>query len=266
MGVFKRSLAPISTEAWEFLDEEASQILKTKLNGRKVVDFVGPEGFDYAAVNTGRRSKISGKGEEGVSYKLRNVIPLLELKVPFKIKKEEFEALNRGASDVDTGPLIKAAQKLADAENKAIFHGLPAANIDGIVDSSDHSKLDVSDNSEDLLPAIITAVQDLMDRCVTGPYTLLICSEFYKEIYRINNKGYPLNRKIKEIIGDNIQLIYGLGTKGIVLSTRGGDFELVVGQDISLGYEECTSEEVEFYLFETFTFRVNTPEAAVILS
>lgn len=51
-----------------------------------------------------------------------------------------------------------------------------------------------------------------------------------------------------------------------VLSQRGGDFELTVGQDFSIGYLEHSASSVHLYLQESFTFRVLAPEAAVALS
>ena len=49
------------------------------------------------------------------------------------------------------------------------------------------------------------------------------------------------------------------------MSLRGGDFELAVGQDFSIGYLDHSSASILLYLQETFTFRVLTPEAAVPL-
>ena len=53
---------------------------------------------------------------------------------------------------------------------------------------------------------------------------------------------------------------------GVVLSTRGGDFELHIGQDISIGYLGHTDTAVRLYLQETFTFLPLTAEAAVVLA
>jgi uncharacterized linocin/CFP29 family protein len=52
----------------------------------------------------------------------------------------------------------------------------------------------------------------------------------------------------------------------VVMSTRGGDFELIIGQDFSVGYLDHTSTSVLLYLQESFTFRVLSPEAAVPLT
>ncbi len=48
--------------------------------------------------------------------------------------------------------------------------------------------------------------------------------------------------------------------------SRGGDFDLHIGQDFSIGYSSHTDAAVRLYLQETFTFLLLTAEAAVALS
>ena len=50
------------------------------------------------------------------------------------------------------------------------------------------------------------------------------------------------------------------------MSLRGGDFELVVGEDLSLGYCDRDDAGARFFLEETMLFRVNGGEAAVGLA
>jgi len=50
-----------------------------------------------------------------------------------------------------------------------------------------------------------------------------------------------------------------------VLSRRGGDFEMTVGQDLTIGYKIHNAREVELYFTESFTFRVLELAAAVEL-
>jgi uncharacterized linocin/CFP29 family protein len=51
----------------------------------------------------------------------------------------------------------------------------------------------------------------------------------------------------------------------IVISQRGGDYDLEVGEDFSIGYSGADGSTVKLYLEETFTFRINSPDAAVPL-
>ncbi|HIF7491802.1 TPA: encapsulin [Escherichia coli] len=52
---------------------------------------------------------------------------------------------------------------------------------------------------------------------------------------------------------------------GLLLTTRGGDFVMDIGQDISIGYLNHTGTDVELYLQESFTFSALTSEATVTL-
>lgn len=51
----------------------------------------------------------------------------------------------------------------------------------------------------------------------------------------------------------------------LVVSLRGGDFEIVCGRDLSIGYSGHTGDSVSLYVEETMTFRAHGPEAAVAL-
>jgi len=53
---------------------------------------------------------------------------------------------------------------------------------------------------------------------------------------------------------------------GVVVTTRGGDFDLTIGQDISIGYLSHSETTVRLYFQETLTFLLLTTEAAVVLA
>jgi uncharacterized linocin/CFP29 family protein len=70
---------------------------------------------------------------------------------------------------------------------------------------------------------------------------------------------------VKRLVND--QIIWAPAIAGaFVVTTRGGDFELSVGQDVSIGYSSHSDTAVQLYLQETFTFRVLTTEASVALA
>jgi len=50
------------------------------------------------------------------------------------------------------------------------------------------------------------------------------------------------------------------------VSRRGGDYELRLGQDLSIGYLTHDADHVELYFTESFTFAVYTAEASVAIS
>lgn len=265
MDILKRSLAPFGSETWNFLDEEATDVLNQKLKARKEVEFLGPKGLGLSSINTGRFSPVGIEDVEGVSYSTREVLPLVELKVPFTMKLSELEALARGAEDVQTDELVEAAAKLAKAENKAVFYGLDEVNIKGIVEASEHDEVSVSGGEKELISGLLKALTLFEENSVGGSKRLLLGPELYTLLYELDDKGYPLKRKVEEMVDNGAVLVPDLANRGLLISERGGDFELTVGQDISLGFEERRDDEVELFFLETFTFRVNGPEAAVVL-
>ncbi|RCW49865.1 MULTISPECIES: family 1 encapsulin nanocompartment shell protein [unclassified Halanaerobium] len=265
MNVLKRSLAPFPAEAWDFLDEEAKEVLELKLKARKIVGFKGPFGLDLSAINTGRFAPMGVEDVEGVTYASREVLPLVEIKVPFKMKLTEIEALARGAEDVETDPLLEAAKKLAKAENKAVFFGLEKAGITGILEASEYSEVSLSGGEKEMITGLLKALSLFEENGVGGDKRLLLGPELYSLLYELDDKGYPLKRKVEEMVENGALLVPDLGNRGLLVSERGGDFELTVGQDISLGYTGYEGDEVELFFLETFTFRVNGPEAAVVL-
>ena len=77
--------------------------------------------------------------------------------------------------------------------------------------------------------------------------------------------GYPLWDHLRQIVEG--PLVWAPGVRGaIVLSMRGGDFRYASGQDLSIGYDRHDADSVHFYLEESFSFLVATPEAAVALT
>jgi uncharacterized linocin/CFP29 family protein len=265
MDLLKRKKAPITDEAWEQVDEEARRVLKLHLAGRKVVDFSGPHGWKHGAVNTGRLTVV-GKGSlGGVSYGVRVVQPLVEVRAPIVMKIIELDYAARGADDLDLDPVIAVAEQVAHAEDTAIFHGFEGGDITGIIEASPHKPIAVN-AILDWPKAVVAALEVLRAAGVNGPYALALGLQAYDELDADSEDGYPLRRRFAETLPD-VSLIWAPALQGgaVLLSTRGGDYELTVGQDLSIGYASHDRTDVELFLTESFTFRVLEEKAAVFL-
>ena len=263
--LLKREHAPKTPEAWEQIDEEARRVLKLHLAGRKLVDFSGPHGWTLGGVNTGRLEIIAKGPIAGVSHAVREVQPLVEVRSPFTIEILELDYAARGAKDLDLDPVIAVAERVAHAEDTAIFHGFEAGRIEGIIGASPHTPIDVKTNLE-WPTAVAAAKEALRVAGVNGPYALALGPQAYTEISADSEDGYPLRKRIEENLVDG-SLVWAPALRGgaVLLSTRGGDYELTVGQDFSIGYAVHDREKVELYLTESFTFRVLEEKAAIFL-
>ena len=265
MDLLKRPLAPILPEAWAAVDEEAARVLKLNLAGRKLVDFSGPKGWRKAAVNTGRLKLLPDRGDPDVNLGIREVQPLVEVRVPVKLSLMELDSVARGASNPDLTPVVKAAEKIAHVEDNALFNGLPAAGIAGILPASPHAPGKIPSDISQLPRAVLAAKEILRHAGVSGPYALVLGSELYDQVFGTTIEGHPLPRRIEPLLVERIVRATAFDG-GVVLSLRGGDYQLTVGQDLSVGYAHHEKHEIELYLTESFTFRVLEPAAAVRLA
>lgn len=260
----RRGLAPVSEAAWQAIDEEAARSLKHDLAGRPLVDFAGPKGWTHSAVDLGRVQDI-GHAAEGVTARLRRVQPAVELRTPFTLDRAELDAVDRGAADPDLSPLVEAARRAALAEDRALFYGLAGAGITGIAEASPHPALPIADDYNQYPGSVAKAVAELRAVGIGGPYGIALGPRCYTGVVETTEHGgYPVLEHIRLILGGPI--VWAPAVDGaVVVSLRGGDYLLTVGEDFSIGYLSHTDASVELYLEESFTFQVVDQRAAVAL-
>jgi uncharacterized linocin/CFP29 family protein len=264
MNNLHRELAPISDAAWAQIEEEASRTLKRHLAARRVVDVEGPKGLELSAVGVGHLRQIEAPGE-GIQAAQRVAKALVELRVPFELTRQAIDDVERGATDSDWSPLKEAAKKIAFAEDRSIFDGYDAAGILGIRQGSSNPALPLPSNARGYPGAVAQAVSQLRLAGVNGPYALVLGAEAYTAASGGSDEGYPIFHHIERVVDGGI--IWAPAIEGaFVLTTRSGDFELDIGQDISIGYQSHSTNVVELFFLETFTFRLLTTEAAVTLT
>lgn len=266
MNNLHRDLAPISAAAWAEIEEEARRTFSTRIAGRKVLDMPEPAGIELSAIGIGHIEPIAPP-LDGVQAHKRQVQSVVELRVPFSVSRSAVDDVERGAQDSDWQPVKDAAEKLAAAEDRLVFYGSEAAGVVGIVPSSSNATIPLpADDPVELPTALAKALTTLRTVGVQGDYTLLLSADLYTAAAETTHHGYPVYRHLERILGDG-QIVFAPAIDGaIVITTRGGDFSLYLGQDTSIGYLSHDAEQVQLYLQESLTFRVNTSEASVVIS
>jgi uncharacterized linocin/CFP29 family protein len=264
MNNLHRELAPISDAAWAQIEEETARTLKRYLAGRRFADISSAGGATLAAVSTGHLNGIAAPGE-GIIARQREAKPLVELRVPFELSRQQIDDVERGSEDSDWQPAKDAARTLAFAEDGAIFDGYAAANVQGIRESTSNPIQPLPADVRNYPDAIAQALTQLRQVGVNGPYSVLMGANEYTLLRETVDHGYPVLEHVKRLIDG--QIIWAPATSGaFVLTTRGGDFEITLGKDVSIGYLSHTDTAVRLYLEEAFTFRVLTSESSVALS
>jgi uncharacterized linocin/CFP29 family protein len=264
MNNLHRELAPISDAAWADIEEETRRTLKRYLAARRVVDVHGPTGIGLSAIGTGHLKAIAAPGDS-VLARQREVKALVEFRIPFELDRQQIDDVERGSSDSDWQPAKDAAQKIAYAEDRAIFEGYVAAGIGGIRQGTSNPVMTLPADARHYPDAIAQALSQLRLVGVNGPYSVVLGADAYTALSEISDNGYPVLEHVKKLVKDEI--IWAPALAGaFVLTTRGGDFDLHIGQDVSIGYLSHTDNIVRLYLQETFTFLLLTAEAAIALT
>jgi uncharacterized linocin/CFP29 family protein len=261
MNHLHRGLAPISDTAWRRIDDEAREALQEFLAARRLVDFSGPHGWDHAAVSTGAVEPVDDLGQGSDRVALRSVLQLIETRMPFRVDREVLRQVDRGAPSVDLSSVIDACRRAAALEDSVAFDGLEVAGVAGCDRGSDHKVLTFG-SAPEFVSSVAEGMAVLQDAGVEGPYGLALGAELWRSVVATIDGGYPVLKHLDLVV--NGPVVRARTVDGaVLLSQRGGDFELVVGGDFAIGYSSGDAESVELYVTETFTFRNNEPSAAV---
>jgi uncharacterized linocin/CFP29 family protein len=264
MDILKRSLAPLTDKAWAALQDQARRSLRNNLSARAVADVIGPKGLDFAAVGLGRLAVAPcGPAEDKMCYGIHRVLPLVEARASFELSVWSFDDVERGARDLDFAPLDAAARRIAGFEEKAVYDGFEPGGIAGLARGGENASLPLAADAAKFPDTVVRAILVLKDKQVEGPYALVLGPRPFQALQG-SDAAYPPRKQVEQLLGGPIALspfIEG----GFLVSTRGGDLELTLGQDLSLGYETHDSKTVRLYLSESFTFRVLDPTAFVEL-
>ena len=265
MNNLHRELAPISDAAWASIEAEARRTFEQNVAGRRVVDVTGPDGPALASVGTGHLAEIEPPSGDGVLAWQRAAQQLVMLRVPFTLSRVEVDNVERGAQDSDWQPVKDAARQIAFAEDRAIFDGYAAAGISGVRQSTSNSILTLPGEVRDYPTVVSQAVSALRLAGVSGPYSLLLSAPAYTMVSETSDHGYPIREHLARVVDGEI--IWAPAIDGaFLLSGRGGDYELRLGQDLSIGYLSHDAESVQLYFQESLTFLAYTAEASVALN
>jgi uncharacterized linocin/CFP29 family protein len=263
MNNLHRGLAPISEAAWKQIGKEARRTFTHWVAGRRVVDVEGPAGAEFAAVGTGHVRRLEAPAE-GVEARQRQAQLVVELRTPFTVSRTAVDDVERGAEDADWQPVKEAARQAAEAEDRAIFHGFREGGIPGIADVSPHRALALPSDPREIPDVVAQALGALRLAGVGGPYALLLSADLDTAVSEQTDHGYPVRDHLARLV-DEIHWAPAL-TGAVLLSTRGGDYTLHLGQDLSIGYLAHDADRIELYLEESLTFLLHTEEAGIALT
>ena len=116
------------------------------------------------------------------------------------------------------------------------------------------------------MEAIAEGITVFTGRSVEGPYAFVVGPKLWS-LMSAHLQGYPVKMQAENILGGQVVLSPYLTGKyeseAFMLSQRGGDLEIILGQDMAVGYDSHSSDKVKLYYTESFTFRILEPAAVI---
>lgn len=263
MNRLRRELAPITKAAWTEIEDQARRLLTNTMSLRRVVDVSGPYGPDYGAVPKGRLVVPEQQPDSTATVGVNRVQPLIESRVPFALDVWELDNIERGATDIDLGPLERACWDLVSFEEETVFNGFEHADLESLVELAAQAPVSFGGDMANFLEAVAQASTQLYKSMIEGPYALVVPENVWRYLASMID-GRPMRRHVEYLIEGPV-IFSPFIPHSMLVSIRGGDLELVLGEDVSVGFDGATKQKVDLYLTESFTFRVHDPNALVFI-
>jgi len=260
MDLFKQNLAPIPQAAWEELNERAALALQSVLATRKALHIDGPLGLQKQVVTTGRLAMNKKATDQPVESGIYEVKSLIETRNTFELSRWELDNVLRGTKDIDLERLDQAAKASALFEENVLLYGHSEGQIKGLMNEAlIKSKLPA--DSSGMLKAIAEGVMNLQKNLAQSPFDLVVSDKLELAMNQIHGSKL-LRELVEKVIGGRIirsEVIKG----ALLLPSDHADLEMIIGQDYTLGYDTHNSENIRFFLMNSFTLNVFDPSILV---
>jgi uncharacterized linocin/CFP29 family protein len=145
------------------------------------------------------------------------------------------------------GPHAVGARRAATFEDRALLLGLGEAGIEGLLHVSPREPIELRHEPGAFLDALSSGMLTLVRSAIGGPFALVAGTESFRFLASAPTRD---------------PLLEG----GLLVSLRGDDFRVSLGQDFSVGYEAHDGRKLRLFLTESFAFHAMEPRAVVRLT
>jgi len=262
--VLMREAAPLSEAQWTLVDETVTRVAARILVGRRFLSLYGPLGFGTYIVPL---YTYALQEAEPVRANIVRQLPLATLEHDFAISVRDLEAFNAG-QPFDVAPVAAAASLCAVAEDRLIFHGDPAAGLEGLLTAAGRQTAPLGDWSAEgrAMADVAAAIALLVKAGFYGPYTVVVSPGRFAQLQRLEGRSGVLAAELVEKLAGALYLSPAVPDgQVLVIAPQAQHVDLAVGQDMVTAYLETASMEHRFRVMETLALRIKQPAAICML-
>lgn len=262
--VLMREAAPLSEAQWALVDETVRRVASRVLVGRRFLSLYGPLGFGTYIVPL---YTYAVQEAEPVRAKITRQLPLATVEQDFAISVRDLEAFNAG-QPFDVAPVAAAASLCAAAEDRLIFHGDPAAGLEGLLTATGRQTAPLGDWATEgrAMADVAAAVALLVSAGFYGPYTVVVSPRRFAQLQHIEGRSGVMAAELVEKLAGALYLSPAVPDgQALVIAPQAQHVDLAVGQDMVTAYLETASMEHRFRVMETLALRIKQPAAICML-
>ncbi len=254
-----RKDAPVSAETWKLLDATMIEAAKSQLSGRRLISIEGPFGFGLKTIPLSD-CEIA----EGITSSPS--VPVNLLTSTFFLNKRDLAAGGRDPI-LDLDPVASAAMACARKEDGVIFSGIQ--DTPGLLGAEGSGSLALTkwDKVGTAADQVISAVTKLDEAGFHGPYCMGLAPARYNLLLRRypQGEGTELDH-IRAILGGDVVKAPVLQKGGVLLASGRQYCSIVIGQDMSIGFNGPAGDAYEFSISESLALLIRAPEAICVLT
>jgi uncharacterized linocin/CFP29 family protein len=255
-----REEAPVSADTWKLLDTTMIEAAKSQIAGRRLIGIEGPYGFGLKVIPLS-----DCEVTEGISAS--PFIPVHLVSSTFYLNKRDLAAGERERLMLDMDPVAMAAMACAEKEDAIIFNGIQ--DVPGLLGAEGSPSIALTkwDKIGTAADQIIAAVTRLDDTGFHGPYCMGLAPAQYNLLLRRypQGDGTELDH-IRTILGGDVIKAPILKKGGVLLASGRQYCSLIIGQDMSIGYNGPSGDSLEFSISESLALLIRAPEAICVLT
>ena len=265
MSYLSRTNAPLSEAVWKAIEEAAVAAARDRLTGRRFLDLEGPFGVGLTAIEVGEDDycRPPKEGEAGAIMGRALAVPMLRRS--FRLSIRRVAAYVEKGQPLDLKAAEDAAEAVANREEEFIYYGQSDRQLPGLLTQAGRQQVEGGDWSavDRALADVLAAVTLLDEKGYRGPYALALAPPLYNGLFRL----YPGTDVLQ------LEHLRRLCTRGIYKAPIEGGVlvdpnagTLILGQDLSAGYESHDGVYYRLFLSESIVLRLDEPDAICTIS
>jgi uncharacterized linocin/CFP29 family protein len=265
-----RGDASFGQEVWDEIDGVARAAAEEVRAGRRVLEVIGPLGFEARAgvAEDERVQPGDDEAEERTHVHVPRVRALPVLHRTFSLGARNVEALEKRGEPMTLTDAAEAARSIARAEDRLLFDGHARAGVTGLLGHPGALELrsgdwvDPARAADDLLEAL--ARLDAGGR--HGPYAVALAPVRYYRLLRPHATSAltPYQQLLPAFTGGIVKAP-ALADAAVVVMRSASGPRVVIGQDLTAAYDGREGIFHRISLVESVTLLPGVPGSVAIL-